>query len=242
MVNDRLVAKGRNHSITTLAQLGRIAVGNASAHPDELDSFGWTSAQTEQLGSDIEALLATAAAKSEAKTNSKHLTETESVAKVQAKSLIRRVRKAIKLLSRDGDVESLASRDFSVGTELRTTPGIMMYLERIIPLVARLDSGMERFFQGQKASELLARAATALAEADTRQETARQSLPADTVAVYELKGRILDQVEELNTIASMAFDGQAHLRSKFNKDLLLRGINHRSPTPDSPTDPAQPTT
>ncbi|MBU1241422.1 hypothetical protein KKF84_03820 [Myxococcota bacterium] len=78
---------------------------------------------------------------------------------------------------------------------------------------------------------------TGIENTDTVQETSRLSLPSDTMAVNELKGKILDQVEELNSIAKMAFDGQADLRAKFNKDLLLRGIQKQTPTPVTPTDP-----
>jgi len=56
--------------------------------------------------------------------------------------------------------------------------------------------------------------------ADLNQEQARKDLPQETLALLELKGRVLDLVEELNGVARIAFEGQAELRAKFNKDLL----------------------
>ncbi|MBU1239543.1 hypothetical protein KKF84_06610, partial [Myxococcota bacterium] len=89
---------------------------------------------------------------------------------------------------------------------------------------------------------VLRQARERLTAADTRQETARAALPEDTAAVHELKGRILDQVEELNSIAKIAFDGAAEIRAKFNKDLLLRSIQRQKDDPESPnpTDPVTP--
>ena len=54
----------------------------------------------------------------------------------------------------------------------------------------------------------------------------------------ERKGRILDMIDELNTIARIAFDGEAEIRAKFNKDLLLRSARTRAKDAPPPTDPA----
>ncbi|MBU1535408.1 hypothetical protein KKF84_08805, partial [Myxococcota bacterium] len=56
---------------------------------------------------------------------------------------------------------------------------ILVYLERATPLAARLDNHIQRFFAGQKISEILQMVTDKLATADTRQETARASLPAN---------------------------------------------------------------
>ncbi len=82
----------------------------------------------------------------------------------------------------------------AVGDQMRGTPMMLSYLERTIPLAARIDAPLARFFGGARVSELMAQARTRLAQADTAQETARAALPADTAAVLERKGRILDLV------------------------------------------------
>ncbi|MBU1509712.1 hypothetical protein KKD52_05075, partial [Myxococcota bacterium] len=68
----------------------------------------------------------------------------------------------------------------------------------------------------------------------------------------ELKGRLLDLIDELNGVARIAFDGQAEKRARFNKDMLLRArrggtadgrggtADRRGGTAESPPHPAAP--
>ncbi|MBU1240322.1 hypothetical protein KJ865_11500, partial [Myxococcota bacterium] len=86
MANARLVNKGRAHTISTIAQLGRISIANASAHTEALVPHGWTSEQTVQLGVDVARLMETEAAKVDARTTSKNLTTEEKQARLEAKA------------------------------------------------------------------------------------------------------------------------------------------------------------
>lgn len=47
-------------------------------------------------------------------------------------------------------------------------------------------------------------------------------MPAETLAVYEKKGRLLEQIEDLNRAGKSVFDGQADKIALFNKDILMR--------------------
>ena len=91
-----------------------------------------------------------------------------------------------------------------------------------------------RFFERQKASELVKAAWERLRAADAVQEKTRLDLPTETLALLELKGRVLDLIEEINGIARIAFEGQAEIRAKFNKDLLYRGRRARKAAPAAP--------
>ncbi len=237
MANERLISKGKAHSIPTVAQLGRVAVGNASAHQEKLGAAGWTEANTGELEAEVAALLEEDAAKVGARIDAHELVVREEAARLEIKSLVRKVGGAVKILCRDGAVEGLTPEHFAVGDQMRGTPLMLNYLERTIPLAARLDAHLARFFGGSKVSELMSQARTRLAQADTAQETARAALPADTAAVLERKGRILDMVDELNAIARIAFDGQAEICAKFNKDLLLRAVRTRAKEVPSPAAP-----
>jgi len=62
----------------------------------------------------------------------------------------------------------------------------------------------------------------ALDKADTTQELARKDAPGETLALYEVMGKVLEQIEDLNRAGKSAFDGDAATRAKFNKDILLR--------------------
>ena len=222
MFNERLVRKGKAHSISSLAQAGRVAVGNASAHQHELGRRGWTPAKTDELSAEVDALLKDEAARTGARVDALESTQLEEAGRVEVKSLVRQLGMAMRILCREGAIEGLTPDHFAVGDAMTGTPKMLVYLERTIPLAARLDAHLTRFFDGARVSELLEAARARLAAADTGQETARASLPADTLAVLERKGRILDLIDELNTVARIAFDGQAEVRAKFNKDILLR--------------------
>ena len=102
------------------------------------------------------------------------------------------------------------------------------YLNAIAPHVTKLDADLSPFFQKKSASAELAQVKTALDAADTTQEVALAGLPADTLAVYEAKGRVLEAIEDLNAVARNAFDGQAEIVGQFNKDVLNRSRKKRA--------------
>ena len=72
-----------------------------------------------------------------------------------------------------------------------------------------------------------------LRDADALQEKTRANLPAETLALCELKGRVLDLIEEVNGVARIAFEGQAEIRAQFNKVLLYRGRRAHKSVPAS---------
>lgn len=76
----------------------------------------------------------------------------------------------------------------------------------------------------------------ALDQADTTQETARKDAPGETLALYEVMGKVLEQIEDLNRAGKSAFDGDAATRGKLNKDILLRArkeqVNKEAEAPE----------
>ncbi len=46
--------------------------------------------------------------------------------------------------------------------------------------------------------------------------------PGETLALYAVMGKVLEQIEDLNRAGKIASDGDAATRGKFNKDILLR--------------------
>jgi hypothetical protein len=48
------------------------------------------------------------------------------------------------------------------------------------------------------------------------------SLPQETLALYENKGRLLNRIEEMNRVARIAFYDQNEIAGQFNKDVLRR--------------------
>ena len=55
------------------------------------------------------------------------------------------------------------------------------------------------------------------------------------MALYEAKGRLLELIERANRVARIAFDGDAVMCARFNKDLLLRGGKAKGKQADEET-------
>ncbi len=109
----------------------------------------------------------------------------------------------------------------------RSTPKISNYLAKIRPHVVKLDEHLRPYFGGERASEQLDAVKSALDAADAVQEADIASLPEATQKVYEAKGRVLQDIEDLNRIARNAFEGNADAIALFNKDILLRARQER---------------
>jgi hypothetical protein len=59
-------------------------------------------------------------------------------------------------------------------------------------------------------------------------ELARNNAPDETLALYGVMGKVLEEIEDLNRAGKIAFDGDAAMRGKFNKDILLRARKGRA--------------
>ncbi|MBI4952750.1 MAG: hypothetical protein HY908_12005 [Myxococcales bacterium] len=129
-------------------------------------------------------------------------------------------------------------KSFNAGGRLgRVTKEISGYLTVVRPFVVKLDAALKPYFDDKLASEELDKAKNELDAADTKQEVGLANLPEATLQVYEAKGRVLHLIEELNRLAKNAFDGQAEIVGKFNKDILLRGRAPRGPAQPKVADP-----
>jgi len=239
MADERLINKGKTVTLADLMAQGNTSLGAARAHAAELEPCGWPQPRT-VLMEDVLAKVGQLAGEREAATeDAKYQTRKEVEARQGAKALLRKIQEALKITHRDGLLGDLTLDSFSrEGRLLQSTADLAAYLLRVEPLIAKLDSQLSRFFGGKNPSELVREAVGALQDADRAQENARLDLPAKTLERLELKGRLLDLIDELNGVARIAFDGQAEKRAKFNKDLLLRGRRAR-PARD-PQDPPAP--
>jgi len=149
-------------------------------------------------------------------------------ARVEVKTLIRKLRHALPMALRASPKAGVKAEDFHAGEKLgRSTPKLVAYLTRLRPAVVALDGALAKYFKGQSAVTLLDQGQAALAGADTVQEIAVKDLPVGTLTVYEGKGRVLRGIEDLNRVGKIAFDGEAEMIAKFNKDILLRARKKR---------------
>ena len=236
MLNARLVEKGKQYSLSAVTQQGRVLHGHAAEHLAELSPNGWTADDNAALGTNLGTLEDATSDRDKSREDAKSLTLDEGALRSEGKTLSRAIREMAWIVLKDGPVDGVAYDQFSVkGGRLDSTRDVLEYLKLLATRIAPLDTRLERYFGGKKASELALEAWQRLRDADVTQEMTRSELPAGTQALLELKGRVLDQLDELNAIARVTFDGQAELRAKFNKDLLLRGRRTRTKTePASP--------
>jgi len=229
MMDMALVQKGRGEPRDGLAQQGKVHVGLAKQYADALAEHGWSSDDTIALEKNVASLESSVAAQTEARIGAGGATKNEAGAVADAKRFIRRLRNALPRAIRAAKNPGITSATFAAGEALaRSTPRIAAYLIKIRPAVEALDPALEAAFGGQKASDALDTVRGALSEADTAQEIARSNVPEQTLALYEMKGRVLEQIEDLNRAAKSAFDGQAEIVAKFNKDILLRARKTRA--------------
>jgi hypothetical protein len=93
----------------------------------------------------------------------------------------------------------VTAASFHVGETLgRSTPKIAKHLAAIRPAVVTLDAALKPHFKSGSASDLLDKVKSALDKADTMQEAARTDAPGATLTLYEVMGKVVEQIEDLS--------------------------------------------
>ena len=234
MLNARLVDKGKQFHIDAVLQQGNVTHGNVLGHLADLTRRGLDEHRVTYFKQQLDLLAGFRGDLSVTREGAKALTAEEGLAKSEGKTLSRAVREALRIVLKDGPVAGISIDQFALhGNQLQTTPEVLAHLGALAPKLAPLDDHLARFFEGQKASELVKAAWERLRDADALQEKTRADLPTETLALLELKGRVLDLIEEINGIARIAFEGRSEIRAKFNKDLLYRGRRAKAKTEPS---------
>ncbi len=229
MLNARLVEKGKPFSVDSLLQQGRVIHELVREYQADLARRGFDETRAAAYKQQLDLLSGFIGDLGVARDGAKALTSDEGLARSEGKALVRSLREALRILLKDGPVEGVSMEQFAMnGNNMQSTKDVLAYLNAMASKVAPLDAHLARFFEGQKASELVRAAWERLSDADALQEKTRLDLPNETLALLELKGRVLDLIEEINGVARIAFEGQAEIRGKFNKDLLYRGRRTRA--------------
>jgi hypothetical protein len=228
-VDTRLVNKGKNEPRDGLAQQGKVHIELAKQHASALDDNGWSGADTDELAANVAKLEAAAGSQAAAYDHAGHSSTGESQAIDDAKAYLRRLRNALPRALREAPGLAVKAASFHAGETLgRSTPKISKHLAAIRPAVVTLDAALKTHFKGGSASDLLDKVKSALDKADTTQEAARTDAPGATLTLYEVMGKVVEQIEDLNRAGKSAFDGDAATRGKFNKDILLRARKQRA--------------
>lgn len=232
-IDMRLAAKGEGEPREGLVQQGRAHITLAKDYAASLVESGWSDEDTAALEKDVTMLESTMASHAEDRAAG---VGRDSPALAEAKAFLRRLRHALPRALRES-VAGVNPQVFETTSALgRSSARISEHLDRIRPAVELLDEDLAKYFGGRKASQALDAVKAALDQRRVKeaQENGLASLPDEVLAIYEVKGRLLERIEDLNRAGKIAFEGQAETVGKFNKDILLRA---RRPRPASAAAP-----
>lgn len=242
--DERLARKGRKEPLQGLVDQGRASAEVAGRFPNELLNRGWTAEETKQLLDQVAALDTETMRVLEVRSAAHGTTDEEGVAITESKELIGSVRALARQLVRKNPNAGVKLSDLQSGKTLeRDADEISAFLGKLIVSAKKLDAAAAKHFEGKNLSELLTAAKSKLDTASAKQVAELGALPDDTKGLYELKGRLLEEIEDLNAIAKVAFRGQATKIGQFNKDVLLKARSkHPEVTTTSTSTPGTSTT
>lgn len=227
-IDNRLVAKGKAEPRDGLAQQGKVHAGLGQQYAVELADAGWSVEDTAALVANVAGLEGAVGTQAKAYDHAGDTSTSEAEAVNEAKAYLRRLRNALPRALREAQAPGVTLESFHAGETLgRSTPRILKYLVAIRPAVVALDGALKVHFKGKEASSELDAVKARLDAADTAQELARKNAPAETLALHERMGKVLEQIEDMNRAGKTAFDGDALTRAKFNKDILLRARKNK---------------
>jgi len=227
---ERLAKKGEKENLDALVEQGGVTAANARAEAGPLADAGLDPDRAEVLESRVAKLNSDASRRADAKAQAKGHTRSEAKARAKAKAFVRWLHGVTPMILRKEGCPVTAA-DLAGSARLKATADIVGYLGRIAGPVGRIEKQLEPFRKKRtpaRAVDELAVLQKDLQDADETQETSRDALPAETFALYVLKGQVLEDIEDVNRLGRVAFDGDAVRAAKFNKDILLRARRSRS--------------
>jgi len=195
----RLVDKGADAPFQGLLDQARYHVKIGKKYASELAEHTWSKAQTDELDGLITSLDTEQARKLDERAGARQTTRDEGAAVSDAKSLIARFRNVSRQVVRKNPSGGVTLDDFEAGTKLgRSASKISSYLGKVRPYAAKLDDAFAPFFKGEPLTKLIDTTKAKLDDAGSTQAVDHATLPDDTAAVLELKGRILEAIEDMN--------------------------------------------
>lgn len=233
---EQFVAKGKREPTPGLVAQVDYQLALGEEFIATLEKFGYPKARLAELREGRAQLSAASGAQKETWDTARTKTFEESVAISAAKELIGRLVLAVPLALRDSPIPDVRSSDFYGAAEVdRSATAVLAFLDRIRPGIKKIDAALKPYFNGESPSAMLEATYTKVAEANQKQEAAHTGAPESTRVMNEAKGRMLQNIEDMNRVARLAFYGRAEVIGRFNKDILLRARRSKTgkadPTP-----------
>lgn len=238
-----LILKGNRTSRRGLLGQANVHIQLVHNHREVLQRFGLTDAQISALEALNKAVSESTSSRASLQSTSRTASKNTEAAVDAAKTVIRQVSQASKIVANTKGFGSVAANAFVGASGLgRSVDKIRDYLLRIHPAAVALREDLRPYLAGADAGELITEAITRLNNTDRVQETGIDSLPVASQQLYLQMGQLLSLIELINTIGRIAFDGNAVVRGQFNKDILLRARKQSSDAPAVPVTPVTPVT
>jgi len=214
--------------VEQLAVLGALALEFAR----ELAGFDWPAAKTQEMKAVKAMLESSMAEQAEAKGRRGTTGEAQTAALSRGKELKRRLDRAVKRVFRAEKTLPVSPEAFHVGRQVKdSVPVLVGWFVKVLPAVTAIADRLKPKMGGVDPVAAVEAAKKELETADTAQELALTAVPADTLAVYEAKGRAMVLIEDLIDTGHSAFDGDAATAARFNKDIVVRARKARVPKP-----------
>ncbi len=236
---ERWTRKGRATPLAALLQQSHKTRSDALTFREQLTNFGLVERHYTKYEELLAELEKSAGSQKQVHDDAGSTVRSEIESKRKAKRFKRRLERAVKLLLAEDTSSGLTREDFS-GRISDSTPLTLVYLDRVKPHVTKIDEALKPYFSNQSPLAELLTVKADLAQADAEQETARDDAPAETVKLNRTKGEMLELIDRINDTAHLAFDGQAEILARFNKDLLLRATRTSRKKADKTVEPPAP--
>jgi hypothetical protein len=221
MTREELIALGSDQSGAAMLDQSEVTAALMREYQEPLFRYGLTETivgQFSQAQTDTRKLMGN---RSIAGATSKLATRNLTGFVADLKSLSRRVRLAAPMALAGLTGSEVTPESFDGGKLGRSVPRMLAYIEQIRPFLEKTEERFKPYFAGESPLAMLETIRVALASAEGKQELAKSAKPENTEALSEAKGRLLDAILTVNRIGRIAFDGQATIAAKFNRDILL---------------------
>jgi len=217
------LTKGKRDTTEKMLEQAEYSIAIGQEFKEKLFKRGFPETKMERLIAVTAELRTHAGNRYEGREDASGATRIETELREAAKDFARILFTAAPMVLRDANEKELTPESFAPGRALYCgSAAILGYLDNMRPLVTRFESGFQPYFGETSPSSELERISSALRKADTSQKTKMVAMPEATAKLYELRGRVLELIEDLNRVGRIAFADQPQVAARFNKDILLR--------------------
>ena len=220
---ERLATKGEREPTAGVVEQAGKSIETGTTYKTKLLSHGFTEAKFAELVALLASITSLLGSRQGLWGPATGATRSEASLFQALKDHFFRLNLVAPIVIRELKPKGIESNCFSVDKRVRSsTKKLLDHADRTREFVVALDEPLKAYFDGQSALAEHDRLRTALFEANSTQEDAREVSPEKTTDLNVAKGRVLELIDDMNRIGRLAFMDNAEIAGRFNKDILLR--------------------